>query len=77
LEALGIASRGLSREGREAVELPGCSRQRLQQCGKPQSSLTPMEMQVACRLGVMENVSDFKWMVRALIGLLSARRPFA
>jgi len=67
LEALGIASRGLSREGREAVELPGCSRQRLQQCGKPQSSLTPVKKQVACRVGLLEKASGIKQMSRALI----------
>jgi hypothetical protein len=67
LEALGIASRRPSREGREAVELPGCSRQRLHQCGKPQSSLTSEEMQVACRVAPSEKVSDINVMVPDLI----------
>jgi hypothetical protein len=73
LEALGIASRGLSREGREAVELPGCSRQRLQQCGKPQSSLTAVKKQVACRVGVLEKSSDIKRMPRAFRWFLRTR----
>ncbi|MCD9825438.1 hypothetical protein, partial [Bradyrhizobium japonicum] len=70
LEALGIASRGLSREGREAVELPGCSRQRLHQCGKPQSSLTSVKKQVACRVGALGKASDINRMLRALIWFL-------
>src|SRR4051794_18690395 len=34
LEALGLRHDDRAEEGREAVELPGCSRQRLHQCGK-------------------------------------------
>jgi hypothetical protein len=73
LEALGIASRGLSREGREAVELPGCSRQRLQQCGEPQSSLTSVKKQVACRVDVLKKSSDINKMPHAFSWLLQTR----
>src|SRR3954453_15165300 len=34
LEALGLRHDDPAEEGREAVELPGCSRQRLHQCGE-------------------------------------------
>src|SRR6266702_7500673 len=47
-------------EGRDAVELPECSRQRPQQGGKPQSSLTSREMQVAYRPSASEKVKQYQ-----------------
>ena len=76
LEALGLRHDDRVEEGREAVELPGCSRQRLHQCGKPQSSLTQTEMQVACRVLDSGNASNINLIELWLTRLLPVVRPF-
>jgi hypothetical protein len=46
------------RRAAKQFELPGCRRQRPHQCGKPLSSLTLKEMQVACRMDKSGKVSN-------------------
>jgi hypothetical protein len=43
----------------------------------PQSSLTPAEMQVACRVVALETASNINEMMLVSIRLWRAQRPFA